>query len=175
MTKTPEILTCHQLWRRYYNADNRSDELRSNWKRTVSKLHDTEYRIDMVKETLRKEYEKLPAKELKKVIPLDVQEKIFFLRHELAALCGLRRELHAIIIIYKKQCEEATTRANRYKMAYHRIKEIASKYMPKDTEKPGKFIDEFTCLVQTEKDGRLNIQVKIDGVDGVDGIIKFNY
>ena len=101
MARKPETLTCHQVWKRYYNADNRSDELRSNWKHTVSKLHDTEIRIDMVKEYLRKEYEKLPAKELNKAIPLDVQEKIFFLRHELAALCGLRKELHAIIIIYK--------------------------------------------------------------------------
>lgn len=173
--KNPEILTCHQLWRRYHNADKTSDDLRYKWKHAVSELHDTEYRIDMVKESLRKEYEKLPAKESNKAIPLDVQKKIFFLRHTLSSLINHRKETHFIIIQYKKRCEAATTRANRYKMAYHRIKVIASKYMPKDTEKPGKFIDEFTCLVLTEKNGGLNIQVKIDGIDGIDGIIKFKY
>lgn len=166
MARKPETLTCHQVWKRYYNAYNRSDELRSNWKRTVSKLHDTEYRIDMVKESLRKEYEKLPAKELNKAIPLDVQEKIFFLRHELAALCGLRKELHAIIIIYKRQCEEATTRANRYKMAYNRLKPIACERIPEGCEKPGKFIDEFKCKVFTNKNGRIDIEVESDGISG---------
>ena len=161
-----ETLTCHQVWKRYRNADIRSEQLRYQWKHTVGKLHDTEYRIDMVKDALRKETEKLPAKELGKVIPLDVQEKLFFLRHELAALCGLRKELHAIIIVYKRQCEEATTRANRYKMAYNRLKPIACERIPEGCEKPGKFIDEFKCTVYTNKTGRIDIEVESDGISG---------
>jgi hypothetical protein len=175
MAKKPETLTCLQLWRRYHNADEASDKLHYKWKHTVNELHNTEYRIGMVKESLRKEYEKLPAKGLKKAIPLEVQEKLFFLRNELAALYDLRKEIHAIIAMYKKAYEETITRANRYKMAYHRIKVIAAGRIPEGTEKRGKFIDEFTCSVQTEKNGRLNIKVEIDYIVGLGGTIEFHY
>lgn len=157
MTKKPETLTCYQLWKRYHNADKRSTVLRREWKQTVDKLHDTMFRIDMVKETLRKETTKLPAKELGRPIPLDIQEKLFFLRHELAALRGLRKELHAINLMYKKQSEEATSRANRYKMAYTKLKPIACKQIPEGCENPGKFIDDFQCTVSTNKNGNLII------------------
>lgn len=162
--KNPENITCIQLWKRYHQADNRSDELRSNWKRTVSKLHDTEIRIDMVKETLRKEYEKLPAKELKKAIPLDVQEKIFFLRHELAALRGLRKELHAIIIIYKRQCEDATTRANRYLMAHKQVESIIRNRIPSDAIDRVNKIYKYPCTLYTNnRTGNITVVLKGEG------------
>lgn len=162
--KNPENITCIQLWKRYHNADERSDKLRYEWKHTVSKLHDTEIRIDMVKETLRKEYEKLPAKELKKAIPLDVQEKIFFLRHELAALCGLRKELHAIIIIYKRQCEEATTRANRYLMAHKQVESIIRNRIPSDTINRVNEIYKYPCTLYTNnRTGNITVVLKGEG------------
>lgn len=171
MAKKPETLTCYQLWKRYHNADNKSIVLRRQWKQTVDKLHDTTFRIDMVKEALCKETTKLPAKELGKPIPLDVQERLFFLRHELSALYGLRKELHAIILMYKRQSEETTTRANRYKMAYLQLKRIACKQIPEGCENPGKFIDDFQCTVSTNKNG--NLIITATNNDGIVNKFKF--
>lgn len=162
--KNPENITCIQLWKRYRNADNRSDELRSNWKRTVSKLHDTEYRIEMVKNTIKQIQSQLPDKALGIPIPIEVQEKLFFLRHELAALCGLRKELHAIIIIYKRQCEEATTRANRYLMAHKQVENIIRNRIPSDTINRVNEIYKYPCTLYTNnRTGNITVVLKGEG------------
>lgn len=159
MSKKTETLTCYQLWRRYHNADKQGTALRRKWKHFVSELHDIECRISVVKDAIRNEYAKLPTKDSGEVIPTDIQDKLRFLRGELVSLTDLRRETHFIIAQYKKSCVEATTRANRYKMAYHQIHMIAISKIPETVKDRQGFVNNFDCTVTTNNDGGIVVVV----------------
>lgn len=171
MSKKTETLTCYQLWRRYHNANEQGTVLHRKWKHFVSELHDIERRISVVKDAIRNEYAELPAKDSGKVIPTDIQDKLRFLRSELVSLTDLRRETHFIITQYKKSCVEATTRANRYNMAYHQVHMIAISKMQETVKDRPEFIKNFDCTVTTNKDG--GIEVVVVNNDG--NINKFRF
>lgn len=143
MTAKPETLTCHQLWKRYYRYSEKRKVFHTKWKHFVDELHDIEIRIDIVKDAIRKENEKI-------LVGGPKTQRFIFLRNELSKLTDLRKETHALIIFYKKRCEIVTTQSNRYKMAYCCLKSINSG-------------DEFRCDVITYKNGGLNISFDKDG------------
>lgn len=169
----PERITCIQLWNRYVNADKLKDELRYKWKNRVDKLHDTEYRIEMVNATIKQEYSKLPDKSLGIVIPMDTQKKLLFLHKELKALKCTRKELHYVIVNYKKACEETTTRANRYLMAYKRVvsivwKRVSGKVKSGEIATDVKIneIRKYPCTLFTNRStGNITVVLKGEGGD----------
>lgn len=155
MTRQREYLTCHQLWKRFHNADERRSKLYYEWKRLVRELHDNELRINLVKDAidvLRKEdQDKLNFLE---------QNKLNFLHKELKKLKARSAELHCLIIRNKKVCEVATVQANRYKMAWNKLKDIAVHNLPEEIETMQdrtNFIDFYTCSVLIEESGRIHV------------------
>lgn len=167
MSKKPETLTCHQVWKRYYNYSEKRTRLHYKWKHFVGELRDIEYRIALVKEAISKEYKNLPADGRR-------TPRFIFLGQELIRLTDLRKETHTIIAFYKKECQIATTQSNRYKMANRCLKSIAIGQLLrkntkglsiKESNATAKFIDEFKCEVLTNKDGSLDVMVECTGTD----------
>ena len=156
MTGQREYLTCNQLWKRFHKADERRSELYYKWKRLVHELHDNELRINLVKDAINAIHKK---KDPDKLSFLD-QDRLNFYHKELEKLKAHSAELHCLIIHNKEVCEEATVRANRYKMAWNKLKDIAVHNLPEEIETMQdrtNFIDFYTCSVLTEESGRLHI------------------
>lgn len=162
--KNPENITCIQLWKRYHKADQLKDELRYKWKHFVSELHNTEYRIEMVKNAIKQIQSQLPDKALGIPIPIEIQEKLFFLRHELIQLTTLRKETHFVITQYKKACEETTTRANRYLMAHKQVESIIRNRIPSDAINRVNEIYKYPCTLYTNnRTGNITVVLKGEG------------
>lgn len=170
--RVPEKITCIQLWQRYATADKRKDELRYKWKRHVGNLHDTEYRIEMVKAAINQEYSKLPDKSFG-AIPIDIQEKLCFLHKELKTLKCTRKELHYIIPHYKKDYEKTATRANRYLMAYRQVNNAIHERVSGSLIDKSNAAHNYPCLLFTNKLND-NIVVVVEE-DGEYGKVSFKF
>lgn len=156
-----EKITVHQLWKRYVNVHKRSQYFRNKWESHVNKLHDIEYRIEMVRGAIRNIYDKHPDKQK---LSEYLSKKLKFLRRELSDLKEQRNDVNYCIPEYKKLCRNATTLANRYLMAYQRIRFIASNRAPMGLNlmERGQFISDFVCRVYVYNSGGINVIVKGD-------------
>lgn len=154
VTSRIEKLTCIQVWKRYNKASKKSEALRYKWKMAIDELHRLEWDIEAAKCALREIYMDYPNNTSNITIPSNIrQQNIVYFRNKISSYRDRRIIIHYTITMYKRAYNEATIRANRYYMAYNRLKEIFLKITP------DKFPN-MECTVETTPSGRLNVSVQ---------------